>query len=83
MGIYIRTPDGRALSSAASVKLASDAAKVPVYCVWDVVGFGVVGGKVTSPEFQGSAAARLALRYLRGEEVLDLPVESLWFELLW
>jgi signal transduction histidine kinase/CheY-like chemotaxis protein len=74
--IYIRTPDGRALSSSASIRLITDAAKVPVYCVWDVVGFGVVGGKITSPEFQGTAAAGLALRYLRGEDVTDLPVEG-------
>lgn len=74
--IYIRTPDGRALSSQASIHMVTNAARVPVYCIWDVVGFGVVGGKITSPEFQGTSAAALALRYLQGEDVTDLPVEG-------
>jgi signal transduction histidine kinase/ActR/RegA family two-component response regulator len=74
--IYIRTPDGRALSSEASIHMMREATLQPIYCIWDVVGLGVVGGLITSPEYQGTAAASLALRYLRGEDVTDLPVQK-------
>jgi signal transduction histidine kinase/ActR/RegA family two-component response regulator len=63
--IYIRTPAGRSISSEASVRMVAKASPVPVYCIWDVVGQGVVGGKITSPDFQGKAVAERATRYLR------------------
>jgi signal transduction histidine kinase/ActR/RegA family two-component response regulator len=62
--IYIRTPAGGSISSEASVRMVANASPVPVYCVWDVVGQGVVGGKITSPNFQGIAAAERASEYL-------------------
>ena len=72
--IYLRTPAGTTLSSEESVKLISESSRFPTYCVWDVVGQGVVGGKITSPNYQGKAAAETALRILEGERIEDIPV---------
>ncbi len=71
---YLRTPDGVSISSQESVRLITTASNVPTYCVYDVVGLGVVGGKVTSPRSQGYFAAQMALRYLRGARIEDMPV---------
>lgn len=72
--IYLKTPDGTTLSSKSGVHAVTEVATVPVYCIWDVVGLGVIGGKITSPEYQGQAAAERALLHLQGENSLDLPV---------
>jgi len=74
--IYLRTPAGRSISSEASVRMAANASPVPIYCVWDVVGQGVVGGKITSPNFQGKAAAEKATRYLRSGHLENLSVSG-------
>jgi ABC-type uncharacterized transport system substrate-binding protein len=71
---YLRTPDGVSISSQESVRFITTASNVPTYCVYDVVGLGVVGGKVTSPRSQGYSAASMALRYLRGERIENMPV---------
>lgn len=73
-GIYLRTPDGKTLSSQESVKLVTQSSPYPTYCVWDVVGQGVLGGKITSPNYQGESAAKTALRILNGKRVEDIPV---------
>ena len=72
--IYLRTPLGTTLSSEESVKLVSQSSRFPTYCVWDVVGQGVVGGKITSPNYQGKMAAKTALRILQGTRIEDIPV---------
>ena len=74
--IYLRTPLGTTLSSKESVKLVSDNSKFPTYCVWDVVGQGVIGGKITSPNYQGETAAKIALRIMQGEPIENFPVVS-------
>ena len=72
--IYLRTPEGATLSSQESVKLVSQSSCFPTYCVWDVVGQGVLGGKITSPNYQGEIAAKTALRILQGTRIEDIPV---------
>jgi len=58
-----------------SVSLIADTAAVPMYGTWDFsLGYGIVGGMLTSGYFQGETAARLALRILRGENVDDIPI---------
>jgi signal transduction histidine kinase/CheY-like chemotaxis protein len=73
-GVYLRTPSGASISSEASIKMISDSSKVPIYSIWDVVGQGVVGGKITKPNYQGETSAKLALRVLMGELASDIPV---------
>ncbi len=72
--IYLRTPKGTTLSSEESVKLVSQSSRFPTYCVWDVVGQGVLGGKITSPNYQGEIAAKTALQILQGKNIEDIPV---------
>jgi PAS domain S-box-containing protein len=38
------------------------------------LGYGIVGGMLTSGYYQGEAAAKIALRILQGERVRDIPV---------
>jgi len=64
--VYLRTPDGKPLSCEESVRMTTSATDRPTYCIWDVVGQGVVGGKITSPNYQGEAAAKMALGFLQG-----------------
>ena len=71
---YLRTPDGLSISSRESVRLITTSSNVPVYCIFDVVGLGVVGGKVTSPNEQGNLAAEMVLRILDGEDIDNIPV---------
>jgi len=72
--VYLRTPQGVSLSSEESIRIITSSSKLPTYCIWDVVGQGVVGGKITSPNYQGETAARMAMRYLRGRSFSDIKV---------
>ena len=44
--------------------------------MWDVVGQGVVGGKITSPNYQGKAAAEITLRIFQGVGIENIPVRG-------
>lgn len=58
-----------------STNLLSRNSRVPVYGLWDFnLGFGIVGGKLTSGYAQGMSAASLALRILQGESPEAIPV---------
>jgi len=58
-----------------STSLLSKKSRVPVYGLWDFnLGFGIVGGKLTSGYAQGSSAATLGLRILQGESADAIPV---------
>jgi two-component system cell cycle sensor histidine kinase/response regulator CckA len=58
-----------------SLSLISQAARVPIYGVWDFyLGKGIVGGMLTSGRDQGRVAAQMALRILNGEPVRNIPV---------
>lgn len=51
------------------------ASVVPVYGTWDFsLGFGIVGGKLTSGYTEGERVAQLAVRILNGERPQDIPV---------
>lgn len=74
--IYTKMPDGKSISSKASLQKITAASPVPVYSIWDVIGQGVMGGKITSPAFQGETVAGMALDYLHGKPVKDLSVSD-------
>jgi len=74
--IYLRKPDGVSISCEESVRFITESTKQPVYCVWDVVGQGVVGGKITDPTYQGERAAEIILDIFDGLKVTDIPVEG-------
>ena len=73
---YLRTPKGVSISSQASVKFVSTNSPHPVYCVWDVVGLGVIGGCVTSPNYQGETAAGRVVSLLAGQSLASMPIEG-------
>ena len=58
-----------------STSMISGSSRVPVYGLWDFnLGFGIVGGMLTSGSAQGNSAGALALRILRGESADAIPV---------
>ncbi len=57
--------------------LVAESSSVPVYGTWDYsLGYGIVGGKLTSGYTEGERGAKLALRILGGEKPSDIPVEK-------
>jgi ABC-type uncharacterized transport system substrate-binding protein len=73
--LFLRDARGVTYEYDQSIKLLAGVAKVPIYGVWDFdLGFGIVGGRLTSGFFQGETAAKLALRILGGERVDRIPV---------
>jgi PAS domain S-box-containing protein len=57
--------------------LISASSAVPVYGVWDFsLGYGIVGGKLTSGKTEGERAANLAIRILNGESPHTIPVDK-------
>ncbi len=72
---FFRDAGGRVFGYDESVRLISEASNAPVYGGWDFnLGFGLVGGMLTSGFDQGDAAGRIALRVLRGESPATIPV---------
>lgn len=58
-----------------SIRIISQASRVPVYGTWDFsLGNGIVGGMLASGEYQGREAGKLGLRILRGESVDKIDV---------
>ncbi len=58
-----------------SIRIISQWAKVPVYGTWDFsLGHGIVGGMLTSGYDQGRSAGEMALRFLKGENIENIPV---------
>ncbi|MRR57057.1 MAG: response regulator [Deltaproteobacteria bacterium] len=56
------------------IYLISRHARVPVYGAWDFnLGYGIVGGKLTSGSDQGSVSGLMGLRILKGERVENIP----------
>ncbi|WP_066632903.1 sensor histidine kinase [Labilibacter marinus] len=74
--MYLRMPDETVFSPEESIDLVTSFTSLPVYCVWDVVGMGVVGGKVTSPQFQGQESAQLVSSFLNGTKAKDIPIKN-------
>ncbi len=72
--IYLRLPNGTFISSEESIHFITSVTSSPVFCVWDVVGQGVVGGKVSTPFYQGAESARIAKRILSGEHIHDINI---------
>ncbi|MBN1657769.1 MAG: GAF domain-containing protein [Anaerolineae bacterium] len=58
-----------------SIRRVVESSPVPVYGTWDFsLGYGIVGGMLTSGFEQGKAAAEMALRIVQGEPVDTIPV---------
>ena len=72
---YNSDREGRALTHEESAWILRSASSVPIYGTRDVyMGFGVLGGVITTGQVQGRLAADLALRILQGVPADDIPV---------
>ncbi len=73
--IFFRDRAGRFLEFDDGASLIASASQVPVYCLWDFsLGYGPVGGFLTSGYEQGSAVARKVIQYFGGTPLAGLPV---------
>lgn len=73
----IKAANGRIWSFGESTRFIRQHASVPHYGFYDnVLGEGIVGGKLVSSTNQGELAAELGLRILRGEEPRTMAVVS-------
>jgi signal transduction histidine kinase/ABC-type uncharacterized transport system substrate-binding protein len=66
---------GRLFTNPEAISLIARASNVPVYSWSEThLGHGIVGGRLASFEAQGTRAAELALRILRGEQPKNVPI---------
>lgn len=73
--LFFRDENGQFFEYDESIALIAEASAVPVYGTWDFsLGYGIVGGLLTSGFFQGEEAAVIAERILEGESADDIPV---------
>jgi PAS domain S-box-containing protein len=74
-GLFFQDGAGRFYDYDEGIALIVANSPVPVYGVWDFyLGYGLIGGMLTSGYNQGETAGRMALRVLRGEKIENIPV---------
>jgi signal transduction histidine kinase len=65
---FFRDKDGNVYEFDQSVSMVAQRSPVPLYTLWDFnLGYGAVGGMLTSGYDQGRVAGQLAMRVLNGE----------------
>lgn len=74
-GLYLK-PLGKTgvISTCESIQFVKSNTKAPLYGIWDVVGCGVIGGKITNAQFHGEAAAKLLNRLINNEKAENIPI---------
>ncbi len=73
--LFFRDAEGTFSEYDESISQIAAHSTVPIYGVWDFsLGYGIVGGMLTSGYYQGVTAAGLALRILHGENAAEIPV---------
>ncbi len=73
--LFQKDKKGVFLDVAEIASKVSKKSSVPVYGLWDFyLGYGIVGGFLTTGFEQGDSAGMLALRILNGESAADIPV---------
>lgn len=72
---FFKDRDGISYNFRDSIRLVANNTSQPLYATWDwYLGYGVVGGLMTSGELQGETAAEMAIRILIGVFPWDIPV---------
>ncbi len=70
-----RDSSGATIAPSEAARVVSQSSRDPVFSFWDFyLGYGIVGGRITSGKAQGEDAAALALRVLAGERASSIPV---------
>jgi two-component system cell cycle sensor histidine kinase/response regulator CckA len=73
--LFFRDKAGKFYEYDESISLIAQRAKVPVYGTWDFsLGYGIVGGLLTSGYDQGTDAGKMALSVLNGGKIENIPV---------
>lgn len=73
--LFFKDKAGAFFEYDAFTSLIAQSSAVPVYATWDFsLGYGAVGGKLTSGHTEGERAARIAQRILHGEQPAAIPV---------
>jgi sigma-B regulation protein RsbU (phosphoserine phosphatase) len=74
-GLFFQDKTGRFYEYDEGIALIAASCPVPVYGVWDFyLGYGLIGGMLTSGYNQGETAGQMALRILHGEKIEAIPV---------
>ena len=74
---YAADPRGQFVPYSGIAHLVSAYSPVPVYASWDFyLGYGIVGGAMTSAKDQGMAAGEILSRILSGEKPDSIPVRQ-------
>jgi diguanylate cyclase (GGDEF)-like protein/PAS domain S-box-containing protein len=72
---YAADSEGHFVAHPDIAQLVSKNSPVPVYASWDFyLGYGIVGGAMTSAHAQGLAAGEMLRRILAGDEIATIPV---------
>lgn len=72
---FFRDKAGRFFDYDESISMIARNCKAPIYSFWDFnLGYGVVGGMMSSGYRQGETAARIAVNILRGEKIDETPI---------
>lgn len=75
--LFSRDKEGAFFEYDVYSSMIAESSSVPVYATWDFsLGYGVVGGKLTSGYTEGQRAARVAIRILNGEAPQSIPVDK-------
>ncbi|MEN6317657.1 MAG: ABC transporter substrate binding protein [Syntrophaceae bacterium] len=73
--IFSRDKKGKFYEYDESMSLIAQRSKVPIYGTWDFsLGYGIIGGLLTSGYDQGRGAGEMVLRILHGEGIENIPV---------
>ena len=75
---YDEDAQGNHYSTVEIIDELSAKSPAPVYGLYDtLMGHGIVGGSLASPESQGQLAGSMAVRVLKGERPEDIPITGL------
>jgi PAS domain S-box-containing protein len=75
---FFKDGTGRRFIPVEALESISRSANAPVYCVYDShLGYGCVGGRMTSYEELGKQTAAMVLKILEGKKPGDIPPETL------
>lgn len=74
-GLFFQDKAGRFFEYNEGISLIAENCPVPIYGVWDFyLGYGLVGGMLTSGYYQGETAGKMVRRILHGEPVENIPI---------
>lgn len=72
---FNRDKNNNFISYTEGIEMISRSTNVPIYGAWDFyLGKGIVGGRITSGNLQGVAAAKICVKVLQAKQIKDIKV---------